>query len=305
MGPWRTASNGNLISNPYSWSKMANMVFFEQPIGVGYSYDETDPNPDNAPVGDGENGVRGNVPFGDYHAVADMVAAMVAFFEKYPERLSNKIYIASESYGGHYIPELTLALLNKMPIPSILAKKPKLNSDLDLDLELNATVGTDNSNTNINTTASASSYNHTLTVLQSLHDRFSGYIVGNPYVSFASGEVAGALTAWGYQILPKPLWDEFTRNNCHILSINAYKYGDRCWNLLYAIDTQIMVGSGLLNVGVNSSQKVPNSALVDHGLNICRFMSILFPCMYLYSKNMRVNTHRCIGFSHLSQWNWY
>mgnify|MGYP003386335368 CR=1 FL=1 len=273
MGPWRPTSDGNLIGNPYAWSKMANMVFLEQPIGVGYSYDSNEPEPNTDTDTDTDNGVRGDIPFGDYHAVSDMIAAMVVFFEKYPDRLHNKVYIASESYGGHYIPELTLGLLNKLVPISIKAMKPTPKPVIGSSSSNIIGTGNDDDDDSVYY-AEMSRYNNTLGVLQGLHDRFSGYIVGNPYVSFASGEIAGALTAWGYQILPKSLWERFKGNDCHLLISDVYRYSNICWNLLYEIDTQIMIGGGLVNGVTNSSSsnssRVANSALIDHGLNICK-----------------------------------
>ena len=38
QGPFRPDSQGNLNQNIYAWNKIANMVFLEQPVGVGFSY---------------------------------------------------------------------------------------------------------------------------------------------------------------------------------------------------------------------------------------------------------------------------
>ena len=38
FGPWRAGSNITLIRNPFSWTRLANIVFLEQPIGVGFSH---------------------------------------------------------------------------------------------------------------------------------------------------------------------------------------------------------------------------------------------------------------------------
>lgn len=75
--------------NPYSWNKVANVLYVEQPAGVGFSYsdDESD------------------YVTGDAQAAADNYVLIKQFFERFPERKSNQFYISSESYGGHYIPE--------------------------------------------------------------------------------------------------------------------------------------------------------------------------------------------------------
>lgn len=98
MGPWRPmkdeSENIILVDNPYAWNRHANIVFLEQPVGVGFSY-IIDDNPEI---------------IGDQSSVEDILDAIIQFFLRFPERKSNPLYFASESYGGHYIPELTLQL---------------------------------------------------------------------------------------------------------------------------------------------------------------------------------------------------
>lgn len=50
--------------------------------------------------------------YNDFEASRDNLLAIKAFFRKYPERAQNAFYLASESYGGHYIPQWTLQVLN-------------------------------------------------------------------------------------------------------------------------------------------------------------------------------------------------
>ena len=142
MGPWRPVSDGQLARNPSSWTKYASMVFVEQPVGVGYSYTT-----DDHDVQD----------FNDFRAARDNVMIVKQFFETYPERKGQDFYLASESYGGHYMVQWTLALLND-PGSAELRK------------------------------------------------HFKGYMVGNPYTSFASGTIAMMNVLWGLQLIPQPAW---------------------------------------------------------------------------------------------------
>jgi hypothetical protein len=48
---------------------------------------------------------------GDAKAATDNYNLILSFLEKFPERRSNPFYIASESYGGHYMPQLALEIL--------------------------------------------------------------------------------------------------------------------------------------------------------------------------------------------------
>lgn len=71
--------------NPYSWNEYANMLYIDQPIGVGFSY-----------------GV-------DTVVSTDTAAKYVwrliqAFYSQFPEYKSREFAIWTESYGGHYGP---------------------------------------------------------------------------------------------------------------------------------------------------------------------------------------------------------
>jgi carboxypeptidase C (cathepsin A) len=142
MGPWRPSANRRLERNPFSWTTVAGMVFLEQPAGVGFSY-STDPSLYSS--------------FNDYRASKDNLLIIKKFFELFPERKDQDFYIASESYGGHYVPQWTLQIF-------------------------------DDENG------------------EELRKHFKGYLVGNPFTSFASGSIAMANILWGLQLIPKPAW---------------------------------------------------------------------------------------------------
>lgn len=96
LGPFRVDSRGvNVTLNPYSWNKVANVIFLESPVGVGYSYDTT-----AAYATDDAQTTEQN-----YLAVMD-------FFEKFPMYRNNDFYVTGESYGGVFVPLLTQHILN-------------------------------------------------------------------------------------------------------------------------------------------------------------------------------------------------
>ena len=96
QGPFRPDADGNIQPNPYAWNKIANMVFLEQPVGVGFSYSE---NSDDYRIGDEQ-------------AAQDNLATIFAFFDKFPHFNHTELYITSESYGGHYMPTWADAIIN-------------------------------------------------------------------------------------------------------------------------------------------------------------------------------------------------
>lgn len=96
QGPYSTLSDGVLTPNPYSWNKVANMLFVEQPAGVGFSYsDDSD-----------------DYKTGDAQAAVDNHQLILSFLERFPEVQANPFFITSESYGGHYMPGLAKEIVD-------------------------------------------------------------------------------------------------------------------------------------------------------------------------------------------------
>jgi carboxypeptidase C (cathepsin A) len=85
-------SNGSvptLFYNPYSWSQVANVLYLEQPKGVGFSYCADPEKCSNT----------------DETTAQDAYEGLVHFFtEKFPEWKEKDFYITGESYAGTYIP---------------------------------------------------------------------------------------------------------------------------------------------------------------------------------------------------------
>jgi carboxypeptidase C (cathepsin A) len=77
--------------NDYSWNKEANMLYIEQPAGVGYSYCDWDNH-------------REDCTFDDNSSGYDNLQVILEWFEKYPEYKNHELYISGESYGGIYVP---------------------------------------------------------------------------------------------------------------------------------------------------------------------------------------------------------
>ena len=70
------------------------MLYLEAPAGVGFSYSATH-NPKDLITGDNQT-------------AADNLAALNSFFEVFPEFAKNAFYVSGESYGGVYVPTLSL-----------------------------------------------------------------------------------------------------------------------------------------------------------------------------------------------------
>ena len=85
-GPWRVISTDGELSveyNPFTWITEVNMVFLEQPYGVGFSV-----------VEEGDDPV-----VGDENAALDMDAVIRNFITKFPRFENHPIYTTAESWG--------------------------------------------------------------------------------------------------------------------------------------------------------------------------------------------------------------
>ena len=91
LGPFRPNADKTLTFNRYSWNNIANIIFIESPVSVGFSY-STNPSDDYI--------------LNDSKTANDNYKIIQEFFIRFPEYKNNSFYLASESYGGHYLPTL-------------------------------------------------------------------------------------------------------------------------------------------------------------------------------------------------------
>ncbi|MQL79531.1 hypothetical protein Taro_011975, partial [Colocasia esculenta] len=98
-GPFRP-SGQMLVKNEYSWNKVANMLYLETPAGVGFSYSASD-------------SYYANVD--DKMTARDNLVFLQRWFLKFPQYKDRDLFIAGESYAGHYVPQLAqlMVLFNK------------------------------------------------------------------------------------------------------------------------------------------------------------------------------------------------
>ena len=89
-----TMFGGKLTKNPHAFNKRAHVVYVDQPRYVGYS------------AGTGAY-VTSSEAAGE-----DLVAFLLGFRAAFPEHAARDIIFASESYGGHYAPAWTGAVLD-------------------------------------------------------------------------------------------------------------------------------------------------------------------------------------------------
>ncbi|KAL9005667.1 MAG: hypothetical protein Q9188_001573 [Gyalolechia gomerana] len=120
LGPCNVTEDLVTAVNPYSWTEVSNMLFISQPLGVGFSYSESEPGSLNPFTGEVENstyGVDGRWPVINATELDTTDLAAIAtwhvlqgFLANLPQ-LDSKVgggtktfNLWTESYGGHYGP---------------------------------------------------------------------------------------------------------------------------------------------------------------------------------------------------------
>jgi len=88
-GPCKISEDGlSTVNNPYSWNNNANILWVDQPAGVGYSY-----------------GVKND--HNETMVAEDMYHFVQHFLEAHPEYAKLELFVFGESYGGHYAPAVS------------------------------------------------------------------------------------------------------------------------------------------------------------------------------------------------------
>ncbi|EOA27134.1 hypothetical protein CARUB_v10023233mg [Capsella rubella] len=77
----------SLVSTTYSWTKMANIIFLDQPVGSGFSYSKTPPNKTS-----------------DTNEVKNIHEFLQKWLSKHQQFYSNPFYVSGASYAGMIVP---------------------------------------------------------------------------------------------------------------------------------------------------------------------------------------------------------
>jgi carboxypeptidase C (cathepsin A) len=90
-GPYIIDDGETIIKpNPWPWNKNASLLFIESPAGVGFSL---------------ANGT-GDTLHSDLSQSEDAFAGLQQFYQAYPEKRTNPLFVTGESYAGVYGPYL-------------------------------------------------------------------------------------------------------------------------------------------------------------------------------------------------------
>ncbi|KAI8071409.1 Alpha/Beta hydrolase protein [Gongronella butleri] len=95
LGPCLVNEEGNGTTyNKHAWNEVANLIFLDQPVDVGYSH--------------GKSKIRNTV-----QSAQDVYAFLRIFFEEFPQYAQQGFHISGESYAGHYLPAIAEEIINQ------------------------------------------------------------------------------------------------------------------------------------------------------------------------------------------------
>ena len=90
-GPFKVDANSKLVPRNTSWNEEANLLYFDQPVGTGFS------------------NIKDQYKMcTDQECVArNLFEALQQFYTMFPTLLKNELFITGESYAGKYVPAIS------------------------------------------------------------------------------------------------------------------------------------------------------------------------------------------------------
>ncbi|XP_043707225.1 serine carboxypeptidase-like 25 [Telopea speciosissima] len=96
IGPFNIKENGTGLNlNKFSWNTVANLLFLESPVGVGFSYTNT----------------TDDLESGDERTAKEALEFIHRWLDRFPRYKQRDIYLTGESYAGHFVPQLAKEIM--------------------------------------------------------------------------------------------------------------------------------------------------------------------------------------------------
>jgi len=94
--------NVKAVTNPWAWTKKANVIYIDNPVGAGFSYAQDDA-----------------LPTTQAEVARDLYEALIQWFTMFPEYQPNDFYVFGESYGGKWVPTISKKIDDENPTADI------------------------------------------------------------------------------------------------------------------------------------------------------------------------------------------
>ncbi|KAL0948433.1 hypothetical protein HGRIS_011011 [Hohenbuehelia grisea] len=104
-GPLRVEADSSISQNPFTWNKLADAIWVDQPVGTGYS------------TSDSKGYVADENQMGE-----DFVGFLSNLVKVFPSLAHRPFFLTGESYAGTYIPYITKAIFST-PNPPVNLRK--------------------------------------------------------------------------------------------------------------------------------------------------------------------------------------
>ena len=92
-GPIQIDKNSNAQKNSFSWNDKAWLLYVDQPLNTGFSHSS-----------------NRNIPELEWQISETFLAFMIGLYKKHPELTSLRLFVAGNSYAGHYVPAIAHTL---------------------------------------------------------------------------------------------------------------------------------------------------------------------------------------------------
>lgn len=97
-GPFKPQRRHGIKLRKYSWTHSHSMIYIDNPVGAGYSFTNNGYSQNETSVG------------------TNLYAALLQFFQLFPELQENEFFVTGESYGGKYVPAISYTIHKNNPI---------------------------------------------------------------------------------------------------------------------------------------------------------------------------------------------
>jgi len=122
-GPLKATEHETIVYNPYSWNEFADLIFVDQPVGVGFST------------------AKNNDTVCKNHTcvVHNMYIFLIKLYAKHYDFVNKPLYLSGVSYAGHYVPSLASCIVKHknedIKFKGILIGGPFIDSELFFHLD--------------------------------------------------------------------------------------------------------------------------------------------------------------------------